>query len=82
VFTSNGTRLPIEVSVGDRVLYYRRQATNLLQDKEDLHIVNEPAILAILDLEDVETSREKQLRAEADVAEAITEETTEGVIQL
>ncbi|MCL2122439.1 MAG: co-chaperone GroES [Clostridiales bacterium] len=44
----NGTRVPMEVQVGDKVLYSKYSGTEIKIDEEDLLILNERDIHAIL----------------------------------
>ena len=44
----NGTRVPMEVKVGDKVLYSKYGGTEIKIDEEDLLILNERDVHAIL----------------------------------
>jgi len=44
----NGTRIPMEVSVGDKVLYSKYGGTEIKIDEEELLILNERDVHAIL----------------------------------
>ena len=44
----NGTRIPMEVKVGDKVLYSKYGGTEIKIDEEDLLILNERDVHAIL----------------------------------
>ncbi|MCL2165848.1 MAG: co-chaperone GroES [Clostridiales bacterium] len=44
----NGTRVPMEVQIGDKVLYSKYSGTEIKIDEEDLLILNERDIHAIL----------------------------------
>ncbi len=48
LFLPNGDRPPIEVKVGDRVLYFKDGAAEVILDERTMHIVQERQILAIL----------------------------------
>jgi len=45
----NGDRPPIEVSVGDHVLYFKASAAKIVVQGKEMDIVQEREILAILD---------------------------------
>lgn len=45
----NGTRVPVSVKVGDTVIYSRYSGTEVRVDQEDLVILSEDAILAVVD---------------------------------
>jgi chaperonin GroES len=44
----NGTRIPVEVKVGDKVLYSKYGGTEIKIDEEELLILNERDVHAIL----------------------------------
>lgn len=44
----NGERPPIEVDVGDHVLYFKAGAASIIVQKTEMHIIQEREILAIL----------------------------------
>ena len=45
----DGKHSEIEVNVGDRVLYYKQSAIEIMLDQERMHIVIEKEIIAILE---------------------------------
>lgn len=45
----NGERPPIEVNVGDHVLYFKAGAASIVVQKTEMHIIQEREILAILE---------------------------------
>jgi len=49
LFLPNGDQPPIEVEVGDHVLYFKAAAVPLIFEGKDVHIVQEREILAILE---------------------------------
>lgn len=51
----NGDRPPIEVNVGDHVLYFKASAAKIVVQKKEMHIVQERELLAILDSGDFGT---------------------------
>jgi chaperonin GroES len=44
--TEEGTRIPLELSVGDKVLYAKYAGTEIKEDEEDLLVLRESDILA------------------------------------
>ncbi len=44
----NGKRIPVEVSVGDRILYAKYTGTDVKLDGEDFIVLNEKEVLAKL----------------------------------
>ena len=51
----NGERPPVEMIVGDRILYYHANAAPIVVDRKEMHIVREREVLAILDPDDVKS---------------------------
>lgn len=47
--TLTGAHNPIDVKVGDHVLYYKADAINITVNERDMHIVIERALVAILE---------------------------------
>ena len=45
----NGDRPPIEVNAGDRVLYFKANAVPVVVAGQEMHVVQERELLAILD---------------------------------
>ena len=45
----NGERPPIEVNVGDHVLYFKAGAASIIVQETEMHIIQEREILAILE---------------------------------
>ena len=45
----NGERPPIEVEVGDHVLYFKAGAVDIIVGGQEMHIVQESEILAVLE---------------------------------
>lgn len=52
LFLPNGERPPVEVQSGDHVLYFKAQASPIVVGGENMHIVNERQILAVLEPND------------------------------
>ena len=52
LFLPNGERPPIEAEVGDHVLYFKASAAGIVVSGQEMHIVQEREILAILEPND------------------------------
>ena len=59
LFLQNGDRPAVEVIEGDRVLYFKAGAINIVVEKQDMHIIREAEIVAILDQNDVTSEGEE-----------------------
>jgi chaperonin GroES len=54
----NGSRPPIEVDIGDHVLYFKAGAAKIVVQEKEMHIVQEREIIAILEPGDFGTVNE------------------------
>lgn len=45
----NGTRPPIEVDLGDHILYYKVDAADIVVQGKEMHIIQERCVIAILE---------------------------------
>ena len=61
----NGERPPIEVDVGDHILYYKIDAAKIIVQEKEMDIIQERCVIAILEpgdfgeIEATDTSKEK-----------------------
>lgn len=49
LYLPGGEQIPIEVDVGDHILYFKAAAAEIVNQERPMHIVQEREILAILD---------------------------------
>lgn len=52
LWLQSGKQIPIEVAAGDRVLYFMESAAPLIVKGQNMHIIQEQQILAILEPKD------------------------------
>ena len=63
----NGERPPIEVSTGDHVLYFKAGAASIVVNEQNMHIVQEREILAILEPGDFSSEETKDAKTDRQV---------------
>lgn len=56
LYLQNGDRIKPDVHVGDRILYFKRDAIDVLDNNRNLHIIQERQAVAILEARDIELS--------------------------
>ena len=58
LYLANGKQVPIEVDVGDHILYFHEGAAEIVVHGKTMHIVQERQILAILEPDDFGETKE------------------------
>lgn len=56
MYLQNGDRIPPDIHIGDRVLYFKRDAIDVLDNNRNLHIIREHQAVAVLEVRDIEMS--------------------------
>ncbi len=58
LWLQSGTQCKVEVEVGDKVLYCKSRRLEIIVAKEEMHIIREADVLAVLEDGDFETEQE------------------------
>lgn len=66
LYLQNGSRIGPDVSVGDKILYFKRDAIDILVNNRNMHIIQERQAIAIFEDADIEMSDNQKKALEGD----------------